>query len=83
MNELLKLKEIERAVDMWWEDDLLFKFFSREIETCYEGVESEMKEMAEVNEKGSLKLAIKKPTGSKGLKAQGYKGRGRAAAFYS
>lgn len=84
MNELYQLKKIERAVDMWWEDELLVKFFSRDTEAEY-GKEAraakKAKEAVVVEESNPLKRAIKKPTCHKGLNGQGLKRKDGIAAF--
>lgn len=87
MNELFQLKKIERAVDMWWEDELLVAFFSRDTEAIYGKAARAAKKAqaaaaAVVEETDPLKRAIKKPSNQKGIKGQGYKGKGRVPAFY-
>ena len=88
MNELFQLKKIERAIDMWWEDGLLVKVFSKDTEAEFGKAAQaakrarEAEEAMKVEDTNPLKRAIKKPEGQKGLKGQGYKGKGRVPAFY-
>lgn len=92
MNELLQLKKIERAVDMWWEDQLLIDFFSKDTEAEFgkaaqaakKAKQEEIRaiEAAKEADENPLRRAIKKPTGQKGVKGQGvFGGKRRAAAF--
>ena len=86
MNELLQLRKIERAIDMWWEDRLLVDFFSRDVGDEFEKkarsakkAQEEAKTLAE--ETDPLKRAIKKSTCQKGLNGQGVKRKGGISAF--
>lgn len=80
MNELLKLRKIERAIDMWWEDRLLVDFFSRDVEKEFEKEAQAAKQaqkVSKVEDSNPLKRAIKKPTTQKG-----FNGKRKVPSFY-
>ena len=93
MNELYQIKKMNQALDMWFEDHLLYDLFVKDTEPEYgkaaraakkaeEAKAAQEAKEAQEQAANPLKLAIKKPQGKKGLNGQGFnQGKRRMSAF--